>query len=231
MIVTIHQPNLFPWLGFFDKMQQADVFISLDNVPFTKGGFQNRVQVKGANGPQWLTIPVATKGKSGQLTSEVECNSELPWRKNHLKTFEALYRATPGYDKLFSCTERLYLNDSSTHLTEFTEAGIQMIRDMLDIRNEYVKASELNAQGSSSQLLCNLVKAVGGSIYLSGPSGRSYLDERLFSDNGIRVVYHSFDIFEYPQRYGAFAGGLSALDYLFNQLEHSELQKGRRITA
>ena len=43
MIVTIHQPNFAPWTGYFDKMTKADVFVLLDTVPFTKGGFQNRV--------------------------------------------------------------------------------------------------------------------------------------------------------------------------------------------
>ena len=79
MIVTIHQPNFVPWTGYFDKMVRADVFVLLDTVPFTKGGFQNRVKVKGHDGPQWLTVPVHTKGKLGQLTTEVETNEARPW--------------------------------------------------------------------------------------------------------------------------------------------------------
>ena len=54
MIVSIHQPNLWPWLGFFDKMAASDLFILLDTVPFTKGGFQNRVQLKGPMGRSGL---------------------------------------------------------------------------------------------------------------------------------------------------------------------------------
>lgn len=65
-------------------------------------------------------------------------------------------------------------------------------------------------------MICGLVKAAGGTTYLSGPSGREYLDEAVFAAAGINVEYHRFSPFPYPQRFGSFAGGLSALDYLFN---------------
>lgn len=227
MIVTIHQPNLFPWLGYFDKMMQADAFILLDQVPFTKGGFQNRVQLKGGNGPQWLTIPVATKGKLGQPTSEVECNDMLPWKRDHLKTFNANYRGTPYFNEIYPCLEYLYQNTKSAKLVDFTEPGIEWMRETMGIQTPMMKASELGASGSGSELLCQLVRSAGGSVYLSGPSGRDYLDERHFAEYGIRVDYHRFDMFPYPQRYGAFAGGLSGLDYLF----HVKKPLERRGTA
>ena len=94
MIVTIHQPNFAPWTGYFDKMTKADVFVLLDTVPFTKGGFQNRVKIKGPGGPQWLTIPVHTKGRLGQLTRDVETNELKPWRGDHVKTLQTLYGLT-----------------------------------------------------------------------------------------------------------------------------------------
>ena len=88
MIITIHQPNLFPWLGFFDKMQHADIFVLLDTVPYTKGGYQNRTQIKGANGIKWMTIPVVSNGRLGQSTHDVLMMPHQHWRKNHLLTLE-----------------------------------------------------------------------------------------------------------------------------------------------
>lgn len=216
MIVSIHQPNVFPWLGFFDKMQKSDLFILLDTVPFTKGGFQNRVQLKGPNGPQWLTVPVATSGRLGQATNDVRLDERSMWRKTHLGTFAALYgRREETQSSVWGAIERCY-SSSVSSLTEFTIPGILAMKELLGIKTEVVLASELKVTGSSSQLLCDLVAEVGGDMYLSGPSGRNYLDESLFERVGIQVSYHRYIPEEYPQRFGPFVSGLSTLDYLLN---------------
>lgn len=217
MIVTIHQPNFFPWLGFFDKMELSDLFVLLDTVPFTKGGFQNRVQVKGPNGTQWLTLPVVTKGRMGQATLEVEFSSGTGnWKKDHEATFASLYRRCAGFETLAPALAGVYAEDYD-RMVEFTIPGIQLIRDSLGIKTPMIRASALGVSGSGSKLLLEIVKTVGGTRYLSGPSGREYLDNSLFESHGVAICFHRYRQFEYPQRFGQFVGGLSALDYLFNQ--------------
>lgn len=215
MIVTIHQPNLFPWLGFFDKMACADVFVLLDHVQFTKRGYQNRVQIKGSSGAQWLTVPVKTKGRYHQLTCEVEIDSELAWKKDHLRTLHTVYGGTPGYAATIAAVEELY-GGSQQKLTELTIPGIALLAHRLGLATRLVRATELDASGSRSELLANLVIAAGGTTYLSGPSGKQYLDEDVFAAKGLRVEYHHFVPEPYPQRFGSFIGGLSVLDYLFH---------------
>ena len=91
MIVGIHQPNYMPWLGFFDKMRRCDVFVLLDTVPYTKNGYQNRCMIRGAQGGFWLTVPVITKGRLGQLTKDVEINNRVNWRDKHWKSIAQNY--------------------------------------------------------------------------------------------------------------------------------------------
>lgn len=216
MIVAIHQPNLFPWLGFFDKMRQADVFILLDNVPFTKGGFQNRVRLKGPNGLMWMTVPVVTCGRLGQATCDVMCANTEPWQKKHVAMFHAAYSKASGFESLWEKLCPLY-NSRCERLVDFTIAGIQVLRSVLGITTPIIRASQCGASGTRSTLLSSLVLEVGGTVYLSGPSGRNYLDEEVFRANGLQVRYHQFEPFEYPQRFGEFEPGLSALDYVFNE--------------
>ena len=54
MIVTIHQPNFVPWYPYFQKIEQADVFVLLGNCQFEKNGYQNRFYLK----DKWNTLSV-----------------------------------------------------------------------------------------------------------------------------------------------------------------------------
>src|SRR5205823_11747690 len=90
MLVTIHQPEHLPWLGFIDKARQADLLVLLDDVQFRKNYFQNRNRVRAAGGPVWVTVPVLTKGNADQEIREVQINSEGSprWREKYWGTIE-----------------------------------------------------------------------------------------------------------------------------------------------
>ena len=86
----------------------------------------------------------------------------------------------------------------------------------LGIGTRLVLASELDLTGSSTELMMSLTKAVGGDVYLSGPTGRAYLEPERFADAGLELRYHAFTPAEYPQLHGAFVPGLSCFDYIAN---------------
>jgi hypothetical protein len=215
MIVTIHQPNFAPWLGYFDKIRKSDVFILLDTVPFTKGGFQNRVQIKGQHSAQWLTVPIVKAGRTGQSTNSVQINHSAPWRTNHLRTLQALYAKTRYFQKVSDELINIYSNDTD-RLVEFNVPIIKWMLTKFQIDRKVIFASELNCLGSGTSLLLSLVQAVGGDTYLSGPSGRNYLELAKFESAGVAVDFHEFTSIEYQQLRPPFVPGLSALDYLFN---------------
>ena len=75
MIVGIHQPQYLPWLGIIDRVLQSDIFVMLDNVPYSKNYFYNRNRIKTANGWNWLTVPVLFKGKFGTLIKDVKIDA------------------------------------------------------------------------------------------------------------------------------------------------------------
>ena len=54
MIVAIHQPNFFPWWPFFEKIQQADLYVCLTHCQFEKNGYQNRFDYNN----KWYTMSV-----------------------------------------------------------------------------------------------------------------------------------------------------------------------------
>jgi len=131
LIVSAHQPNFAPWVGFFDKMLHSDVLVLLDTVQFIKRGYQNRTRVKGPGGAQWLTVPVVTKGRYDQLTSDVEIDESADWRRVHLRTLRTVLAKAPYLDELCDCVEPAYQPDGASKLAEFNVVLIRLLAGRL----------------------------------------------------------------------------------------------------
>ena len=71
MFIAIQQPEHLPWIGFFNKMVQCDLYVYLDNVQFKKRYFENRNRIKTKDGVKWLTVSVWSKGQYTQKINEV----------------------------------------------------------------------------------------------------------------------------------------------------------------
>jgi WbqC-like protein family len=216
VIVSAHQPNFAPWLGFFDKAWHSDVLVLLDTVQFIKRGYQNRTRVKGSCGPQWLTVPVVTKGRYDQATRDVEIDETARWRAVHLRTLQGLLAKAPHRGALLDAVEPIYSRDEVHNLVELNVALIRTVAERLGMPTRLILASELDLSGSSTRLMLNLTRAVDGEVYLSGPTGRKYLEPELFAAEGVGLRYHEFAAFPYPQLHGAFVAGLSCFDYIAN---------------
>lgn len=216
MIVAAHQPNFAPWLGFFDKARHADVLVLLDTVQFIKRGYQNRARVKSTTGTQWLTVPVITKGRYDQATRDVQIDETARWRAVHLRTLQSTLARAPHFDALLDAVRPIYDRADLDRLVEWNVALIRTVTQRLGFGTRLVLASELPLTGNSTRLMISLTRAVGGEVYLSGPTGRDYLEPELFDAAGVGLRYHEFTPFRYPQQHGPFVPGLSCFDYLAN---------------
>lgn len=214
MIVTIHQPETLPWMGFFNKMIMADTYVILDNVPFRKNYFQNRNQILTKNGPSYLTVPV--EAKSNQLISEIKIQNQKNWQKKHLATLKQTYSKSQYFEKHLPFFEKLYTREFVL-LKDFNMEIINYLRAVLDINTKVLFASELDVQGTSSELLLNICKKINATHYLSGRDGRNYLDTGLFDSEGIEIIYQEFEIPEYTHfNQKVFHPYMSVFDLLFN---------------
>ena len=214
MIVSIHQPNFLPWMGFFYKIVQCDVFVLLDSVQFTKNSFINRNKIKTSQGVQWLTVPVSVE--FGQMIEEVRINNEFDWRKKHLKTLQMNYARSEFFEEVFNALQEVYFSENFSYLSNLNVRLIEYVMSYLDIEAEVLKASEMDIGGKAEELLINIVKKVGGDVYLSGAGGSKYQNEAEFKDKGIELRYSVFEHPIYKQLWGDFVTNLSVLDILFN---------------
>lgn len=216
MIVTIHQPEHLPWLGFFDKMRQADIFVLLDTTQFAKDDFQNRNRIKTTHGPIWLTVPVYKKGRSSQSLPETEICNDRNWRNRCWSLIEQNYREAPYFAEHKDFFAELY-RQKWTWLVELNMVIIRYMAAQLGIKTQIITASELNVYEQGSTLVnFTICHKLGASVYLSGKHGRDYLDETPFHKHGIEVHYQQFEHPIYPQVGDGFVSHMSAIDLLFN---------------
>ena len=215
MLVSIHQPNYLPWSGFFHKMLLCDAFVFLDNVPFSKNSYQNRCRIKTKQGVNWLTVPVLTSHHFNQSTNEVQIDRRSRWAIKHWRTIQQSYSRASAFTFLADSFESAYQEEWQL-LADLNIELITRIARTLGYEGDLVRATTLGVDGKQSDLLASICKTMGATEYLSGPSGRSYLDELVFTEKGIKVSYHTFAPAAYPQTTGEFEAGLSIIDLLAN---------------
>ncbi len=216
IVVGIHQPNFLPWLGYFHKLVNSDIFVLLDSIQYTKNSFINRNRIKTPQGTNWLTVPAKTKGRFGQFIKDVEINNKIDWRKKHLRTLEASYRRARFFEPVFQDLKAIYYADHWDNLCELNIRLLEWVLSVLKLDKELVRASELNVRGESTRLLIDIVNKMGGDVYLSGFGGAKYQEEELFKEAGVGLAYYEFECPIYPQLWGEFAPNLSIIDLLFN---------------
>ncbi len=214
MIVAVHQPQYLPWLGYFDKIDRADLFVLLDTVQFKKNEWQNRNRIKTAQGWQWLTVPVAYRFP--QRINQVKINPQSNWARKHLLALRTNYSKAPYFSDYFEVFEEV-LTENWQNLAALNIRLVRELTGLLGISTPLRLASELGGfpEGPDERLIA-ICQHLGAEVYLAGIGGRDYMNLEKFEKAGIEVVFQEFKHPVYPQLYGDFLPNLSVVDLLFN---------------
>lgn len=223
MKVSISQPTLFPWIGYFNMIHNSDVFVFLDNVKFKKQSWHMRNRLKIASKIEdseiWIRIPTKS-AKSNTLIKEALIDNDQDWRQKHLDIFQTNY----GKDfKEIKFLEELYLKEWKS-LGEFNMEFITKCCQYLDITTKLVCASDLNVEGKKSHLVLDICKKLGATEFIPNNGSRTYLenDEGIFQREQIKVSYHSYNHKIYNQKGNQFLQNLSVLDLLFSEFKNAK---------
>ena len=215
MKVTIHQPNYFPYPGFFHKLTLADIFVVLDDVQY-QYDHTNRNKIITRDG-NWTRIIIPTKREHKfSPINQVEIDNKLNWREaNREKIFES-YTDAPFFNLYRNYLDDLY-KQKWDMLFEINFETIKKVLEWLGIKITLVRSSELNISDTATERLVKICKATGADAYVSGLGGKQYLNEKLFSDNKISLEYQNYATVTYPQHLSnKFVPNLSILDLLMN---------------
>jgi hypothetical protein len=220
MKVGIHQPNYLPYIGFFNKVKQSDLFVLLDTAQYVKNDFHNRNRIRVPSGEMFLTIPIPSK----ECFRKRICDVPLPkgdWAEKHWKAIVMNYGRALHFREKKDFFEKLYAAPPE-NLGELNCGIIMHLLKEFKIATKIVKASEmnLNKELKATDLLVALLKQAGATGYISG-RGRTgkehYLEEEKFAQAGIALEYQEFTHPVYKQAFPGFVANMAAIDLLFNE--------------
>lgn len=228
-IISCHQPNFIPYLGFFDKMQKSDVLVIRDEVLFAKKEFHNRNKIRissndNINNPKfkWISAPVVDV-KDFIMHVPIRKTLEIKnviWHKRLLNDVKSAYQRSKYFSKFFPEFEKIF-DDSDEKLVDLNMKIIYFLKKAFKINTKIIMASELNLkpenylESDASEDLAKICKRLGGDIYLSGVGGKSYLNLKPFEKEGIEVRFQDYKHPVYEQKFPNFIPYMSAIDALF----------------
>jgi len=214
MRISIMQPGYLPWLGFFELIYNCDLFVLLDDVQYTKKDWRNRNRIRTKDGWIWLTVPVLTKNKQGQLINEVKINSSINWRRKHLMSIEINYNKTKYFNNYFSYFEKLYTSDWE-YLLDLNIEIINWVVKMLNIKTPIIKSSGLNAKGKKEDKVINICKKLGATELYDSKAAQNILSLDKINKNEIKVKFQDYQHPVYNQIYKPFLPFMSVIDLFF----------------
>lgn len=211
--IAIHQPNYLPWLGYFYKIHQSDVFVFLDDVQFSNKGMHNYTYLKTSNGPFRLKYPV--NQKFGDNINQVSSKDQINWKKKHLDTIAVNYKKAPFFEEIFEGYKNI-LEKQYKNIVDLNISFIRFYANKLGITAEFVRSSELNIASNRTEKIIDVCKVLNGNIYYSGTGAKAYQKKEAFDLQGIELRYSVFSPVQYPQLWKDFQSNVSVLDYLMN---------------
>ena len=213
-ILSIRQPGYLPHMGFFKKIQSSDIFVMLDDVQYERGDWDNRNKIRTFDDSIWLTVPIFNK--FGSKLNEVKIDYSKNWIKKHVISLTMNYQNTEYFNEFFPHIKSI-LEHKHEKLIDLNMDIINYILKILKIKTKIIRSSKLDIKSTGSQRLLEICQNLSADTYLSGKHGKMYLDEKLFLDNNITVLYEKFVHPKYNQCYKGFIPHMSILDALFNE--------------
>ncbi len=218
MKIAILQSNYIPWKGYFDIINLVDEFIVYDECQYSKGTWRNRNKIKTPAGLKWLSIPVNFKFREKTHIKDVTVRDHT-WVQKHIEAFKMNYAKAPYFEELMPFFESLYDQCRYAYrLSEINYIFIKSITEKLGFDTDITFSNQYNIISTNpTERLIELCSKAGGTVYLSGPAAKNYLEQEKFKDNGIELRWMDYTSYlPYPQINGVFQHNVTVIDLLLN---------------
>lgn len=216
MIISIIQPCFVPWLGYFEQIALADVFVYLDDVQYTKKDWRNNNQLKSPNGMKDIFVPVRNASRN-ILINQAIISYNQNWEEPLVNKITEWYRKAPFFKEVLSLISPL-INMKYERLVELNYNLNKAICSYLGIQTPIFFSSDIpKSYSDKNNRIIEICKYFDGvDLLYDGKSAQNFIDLDLFNNNGIQVIFQDYIQVHYKQLWGPFLPYASSLDAMMN---------------
>jgi hypothetical protein len=217
--LAVMQPYFFPYVGYFQLIAAADVFVVYDNIQYTKRGWINRNRILRDGAAVKLSLPL--KGASDYLDVRERELAEDFRRGKMLNQIKGAYQGAPFFEQTFAVIEDIVQNGEN-NLFGYLLHSIGVLCALLGLTATIRISSQVEIdhglQGQDKVLA--LCRTLGAATYVNAIGGTALYSHDAFAAQGIDLQFIRSKPFEYAQFGRPFVPFLSIIDVLmFNPLE------------
>jgi len=215
MILASHQPDFFPYMGYFYKLFQSDIFVFSDDVQYSKRGRHNYNEILTSNGPLRITLPIH---RHVERLDKIQIAAGDEWVAKTLKTFWIEYKRAEYFPEVFSLLEELLPKALATgNLADFNITCLLSIIERFGLeRKTILRSSNLNLHDKKDARIIEMCKLLGADVYISGIGAKEYHNEMDYKENNILLLYSDYQPISYPQIGRPATENMSVIDYIMN---------------
>ena len=215
---AIMQPYFVPYIGYFQLIASADLFVVYDNIKYTKKGWINRNRILLDDHPVSLSLPLKKASDFLDIRDrELAADFSGVQLLNQLR---GAYRRAPFYTQTMPLVERI-VEGGERNLFRFLDHSIRLTCEHLGIATTIRPSSEIaidHGLAGQAKVLA-LCEAVGATTYINAIGGVDLYSKDEFSARGIELQFIRSMPFVYPQFGAEHVPWLSIVDVLmFNSL-------------
>lgn len=216
------QPYFLPYVGYFQLLRAADVFVLYGEAQYIKRGYVNRNRMLADGAPRWFTVPV----KSGPTSDPID---ERPvaderdfarWRSKWIRILEAYYRQAPHYDEVLTFCRGL-VAERPTSIGELASRSVRAVVDYLGLDVAVFPSRDLDydRDDDAEEKVIGMCTNLGARTYLNPPGGRDLYSAGAFAERNLRLAFLRPELRPYPQvgrTSSEFVPSLSILDAMMH---------------
>ena len=214
---AIMQPTFSPWVGYFDLIDEVEMFIFLDNVQFDYRSWQHKNKIMDTSGKElMLTVPIKN-GNKKQLLKDVLISKESNFIDKHLKSIFFNYKKKKYFEVIFPEIKNIFQKNHDL-LVDLNYELIKFFCNYLDINSKFIKSSTLNTSKKKDELILEILEKLKSKNYYSPAGSVNYLiKNKKFNKQKINIFFQEHECRRYNQTNEGFIGHLSTLDLIMNE--------------
>ena len=230
MQAGIMQPYFLPYIGYFQLINQVDLFLLYGQVSFRKKSWitRNRLKEKSNGSAYFCSVPVKKQSSSKSIHA-IEIDNSAVWQRALLARIESDYRGATYFEETYPVLKNI-LTFKTDKLIALNNYSVKLLAAHLGINATILDSQDTHFDDLETQLLSRphedtdtrsarvlaLCKHLNCNGYVNPPGGTELYDKALFLSKGVTLSFMQPTTYVYDQFSTPFMANLSIVDALMH---------------